>query len=634
MPIFVLLQIPRHMCGIAGYISLNNKFTGQQLKEAAAVMAHRGPDADGFYFSPGNKIGFAHRRLSILDLSTAANQPMFSADGRYCIVFNGEVYNFNELKQQLKDKGASLKTTSDTEVILELFAQTGPSCLATMNGMFAFAIYDKEENKVTVCRDHVGIKPLFYYADEQNLVFASELKVIRTLVDDQLSVCEKAMPYFLHLGFIPEPLTIYNNTYKFPAAHYAEIDLNGNSLAAVSPKPFWQLDSKIEATVVSDETIAKKQLHELLYDSVKKQLISDVPIGTFLSGGIDSSLVTAIAAAVNGSDRIKTFSIAIDDGKYNESEFAQQVAGHLQTDHHEFAVKEKEVMELVDKLIPAYDEPFADSSAFPTMMVSRLARKHVTVALSGDGGDELFHGYGMYQWAKRLSNPLTPFTKAPLYAASKLMGDKYQRAGNLYDFADSANIITHVFSQEQYYFKENELSSLLVNTNFDFTAINEQSSTARKLSPAEKQSLWDFDHYLKDDLLVKVDRASMQYSLESRVPLLDYRLVEFAYNLSPELKIKNGTMKYLLKEVLYDHVPKKIFDRPKWGFSIPLNKWLHTDLKYLVDRYTLQQVIEKHNMVNYTAVKKLKEQYQGGKKHLFNRLWLIIVLHWWLEENL
>ncbi len=618
------------MCGIAGYISLNNQITRQQLKNAAAALQHRGPDAEGFYFSEDNQLGFAHRRLSILDLSAAANQPMLSADGRYCIVFNGEIYNFNELKQQLKDKGASLKTSSDTEVILELFAQQGPACFAAFNGMFAFAVYDSLEKTVTLCRDHAGIKPLFYYTDGSCLVFASELKAVKAVTGDRLSVNNRAIPYFFHLGFIPEPLTIYNDTYKFPAAHYAQISLNTNALTVI-PRSFWKLEDQIAETTMSDEAAAKEQLNNLLVDAVKKQLISDVPLGTFLSGGVDSSLVTAIAAGIAGSNKIKTFSIAIDDGKYNESKFAKQVAGHLQTDHHEFTVKEKEVMELVDKLMPAYDEPFADSSAFPTMMVSRLARKHVTVALSGDGGDELFHGYGMYRWAKWLNNPLVPFARQPLYAVSKLLGNKYRRAGNLFDYG--RNIITHIFSQEQYYFKENELSSLLINTAADFSSINEQPLTARKLSASEKQSLWDFNYYLKDDLLVKVDRASMQYGLESRVPLLDYRLVEFAYNLPPGLKIKNGTMKYLLREVLYDYVPKAIFDRPKWGFSIPLSKWLKTDLKYLLDKYTAPAVIEKYGMVNVAAVKKLKDEYQNGKDYLYNRLWLIIVLHWWLEEN-
>ena len=623
------------MCGIAGYISLTNGISPNQLKQAASLMQHRGPDAEGFYFCDDNKVGLTHRRLSILDLSNAANQPMHSADGRYCIVFNGEVYNFIELKNQLIDKGASLKTSSDTEVILELFVQKGPSCFAVMNGMFAFAIYDNREKTITLCRDHVGIKPLFYYADENNLVFASELKVVKKVMGDQLSVNRVAVPYFLHLGFIPEPLTIYNDTYKFPSAHYVQIELQAASFKNLSKSitPFWKLQDVVQSTVISDELSAKKQLNDLLLDAVEKQLISDVPIGTFLSGGIDSSLVTAIAAKVSGSDKIKTFSIAIDDGKYNESKFAKQVAEHLQTDHHEFAVKEKEVMELVDKLIPAYDEPFADSSAFPTMMVSRLARKHVTVALSGDGGDELFHGYGMYEWAKRLSNPLVPLVKAPLYAASKLMGNKYQRAGNLYDYPSKQNISTHIFSQEQYYFKEQELQSLLVNPTFNFAAINTQPALARNFSAAERQSFWDFNHYLKDDLLVKVDRASMQYSLESRVPLLDYRLVEFAYNVAPELKMKDGTMKYLLKEVLYDYVPKEIFDRPKWGFSIPLAKWLKTDLKYLLDKYTSEEIISKYNVVNVAVVNKIKEQFLNGTDYLFNRLWLIIVLHWWLEEN-
>ena len=622
------------MCGIAGFISLNSSITEARLRQATQLIQHRGPDAEGFYFSDDNSVGLAHRRLSILDLSAAANQPMFSANGRYCIVFNGEVYNFNELKQQLNDKGAALKTGSDTEVIVELFAQKGPACFAEMNGMFAFAIYDNIEKAVTLCRDHVGIKPLFFYADESNFIFASELKVIKQLTGKKLSVNNKAIPYFLHLGFIPEPLTIYNNTHKFPAAHFLQIKSQWTSLNNVASKitAFWQLKDTIQSEVISDEATAKKQLNNLLFDAVEKQLISDVPIGTFLSGGIDSSLVTAISAKVCGSAAIKTFSIAIDDGKYNESKFARQVAAHLHTEHHEFNVKEKEVLELVDRLLPAYDEPFADTSAFPTMMVSRLAKQHVTVALSGDGGDELFHGYGTYEWAKRLSNPLMPLIKGPLHVASKMMGNKYQRAGNLFD-NNGQHLRTHIFSQEQYYFKENELEQLLVHPNFSFDTINALPDAARNLSAAEQQSFWDFNHYLKDDLLVKVDRASMQYALESRVPLLDYRLVEFAYNLAPALKIKNGCMKYLLKEVLYDYVPKEIFNRPKWGFSIPLVKWLKTDLKYLLDKYTSVEIIQKHQVVNAAVVQKMKTLYLGGTDYLFNRLWLIIVLHWWLEDN-
>jgi len=623
------------MCGIAGYISINNAITEQRLKLAAALLQHRGPDAEGFYFSGDKKVGLAHRRLSILDLSVTANQPMFSADGRYCIVFNGEVYNFNELKQQLSDKGHSLKTSSDTEVILELFAQLGPACFASMNGMFAFAIYDKKENIVTLCRDHVGVKPLFYFNDGTTIAFASELKAIKNLTAGKLQLNNEAIPYYLHLGFIPEPLTIYKNTYKFPAAHYLQIHAEAINFENLQENiiPFWKLKHNINAAVLKDELTAKKQLNNLLFDAVEKQLISDVPIGTFLSGGVDSSIVTAVAAKISGNNKIKTFSIAIDDGKFNESKYAKQVANHLQTDHHEFRVKEKEIAELVDTLIPTYDEPFADSSAFPTMMVSRLARQHVTVALSGDGGDELFLGYGMYQWANRLSKSYWKFLKDPLFHASGLLSSKYQRIGNMFAYPDKKNILTHIFSQEQYYFRDQEIVKLLVDPTFDFTKINTSPKAARNLSAAEQQSYWDLTHYLKDDLLVKVDRASMQYSLESRVPLLDYRLVEFAYNLDEKLKIKNGSTKYLLKQVLFDYVPKEIFERPKWGFSIPLARLLKTDLKYLLDQYTSEQVINKYNFVNFNVVNDIKRKYLNGTDYLFNRLWLIIVLHWWLEES-
>lgn len=622
------------MCGIAGYISTNH-FTELKLRQAAVLMQHRGPDAEGFYFSENKAVGLAHRRLSILDLSTAANQPMFSADGRYCIVFNGEVYNFRELKEQLADKGASLKTTSDTEVILELFVQKGPSCFAVMNGMFAFAIYDLQQQVLTLCRDHLGIKPLFLYHDEGTIIFASELKVIKSMMGKGLSVNRQAIPYFLHFGFIPEPLTIYNKTTKFPSAHYTQISvaqvLSHND--AVECVPFWKIENLIREVPVSNEVVAKRQLKELLFDAVQKQLISDVPIGTFLSGGVDSSLITAIAAELSGADKIKTFSIAIDDEKFDESQYAAQVSAHLQTEHHEFKVNENEVLQLVHTLITTYDEPFADSSAFPTMMVSRLAKQHVTVALSGDGGDELFYGYGMYQWAKRLSSPYWHLIKDPLFSASRLLGSKYQRIGNMFGYQNKKNIISHIFSQEQYNFSEQELLQLLVTDKFNFAEINTLPATARSLSETERQSLWDLKYYLKDDLLTKVDRASMQYSLETRVPLLDYRLVEFAYNLDEKLKIKQGDMKYLLKQVLYDYVPKEIFERPKWGFSIPLSRWLKTDLKHLLDLYTSEQIISKYSIVNFNFVNDMRKKYLKGTDYLFNKLWLIIVLHWWLEEN-
>lgn len=621
------------MCGISGYISLNNTISPSQLRQATDLMLHRGPDAEGFYFSENEKVGLGHRRLSILDLSESANQPMFSHDGRYVIVFNGEVYNFNELKLLLADKGNSLKTTSDTEVLLQLFAERGIDCLKDLNGMFALAIYDTQKSMLTLCRDHAGVKPLFIYYDENDFIFSSEIKVIKS-IKGNLAVNKKVIPYFLHLGYIPHPFTIYNNTEKFPAAHYVQININEINFKNFHKiiTPFWSLESSIKKESVRNESEAKNTLSGLLFDSVEKQLVSDVPIGTFLSGGIDSSLVTAIAAKVS-NQRIKTFSIAIGEGRFNESKYASQVAKYLNTEHHQFNVAEQQVMELINSILTVYDEPYADSSALPTRMVSRLARKYVTVALSGDGGDELFMGYGMYVWAKRLSQKWVEPAKLGLFTASRLMNDKYRRAGNLFDYNNKQNIKSHIFSQEQYFFKEKELSELLISEKFNFQNLNTTKGIARSLSEEEAQSVWDFNYYLPDDLLVKVDRASMIYSLEARVPLLDYRIIEFAFNLHRELKMNGKVMKYLLKNILFDLIPAQYFERPKQGFSLPLGKWLKGELRCLLDKYTSKEVIEKHNVVHYPIVEKIRKQYLKGMDHLFNRLWAIIMLHWWLEEN-
>jgi len=342
-------------------------------------------------------------------------------------------------------------------------------CFKELNGMFALAIYDVQKNIFTLARDHAGIKPLFIYYDDNEFIFASELKVIQSLKSRQLNINKKAIAYFLHLGFIPHPFTIYNKTEKFPAAHYLQLNANAKNFNHASSLliPFWQPEFRIGKKLIKDEKTAKEILKDLLFDSVKKQLISDVPIGTFLSGGIDSSLVTAIACQVSDK-QINSYSITIDDGKFNESKYAKQVADHLQTNHHEFKVKEREVMELIDDFIPMYDEPFADSSAFPTMMVSRLAKKDVTVALSGDGGDELFMGYGSYNWAKTLNKKWVSPLRYPLYSFSQLMSDRYKRAGNLFAFDNKAHLKSHIFSQEQYFFSESELASFLTENNFDF----------------------------------------------------------------------------------------------------------------------------------------------------------------------
>jgi asparagine synthase (glutamine-hydrolysing) len=619
------------MCGIAGFVS--RKFTKEHLSAATNCIQHRGPDGEGFFFegNNGRNTGLGHRRLSIIDLSTAADQPMYSHCGRYVMVFNGEIYNYQEIKNS-RFSDVSWRSTGDTEVVLESFVKYGPECFQWLNGMFAVAIWDKQLNKLTLARDHVGVKPLFYYYDEHEIIFSSEIKSIKA-VKGNLTVNYSVIPAFLHIGYIPHPYTIYNQVHKLAAGSYMEVFVKEKTTLSVEAHTFWKIQDNITGDVLNNERTAKKKLNELLSDAVKKQLISDVPIGTFLSGGTDSSIVTAIASKVS-SGKVNTFSIAVTDGKINEAPYAAAVAKHLGTNHYELPITQKEILEMVPSFMSVYDEPFTDSSAFPTMLVSKLARQHVTVTLSGDGGDELFGGYGSYLWATRLENPLLKITAPLVYHSTRLLNSRYQRAGLLFDRYPPGHSKSHIFSQSQYFFSEKEIAEILVNPGFDSDFINRDFS-GRDLNSFEQMSFWDIENYLKDDLLVKVDRASMKYSLETRVPLLDYRIVEFALNLSSSLKItKDGVAKYLLKEVLYDYVPKPLLDRPKWGFSIPLVKWLKTDLKWMIDKYCSKEIIEKAGIVKYEKVRQIIDKYYSGKSdHLYNRLWTLTVLHWFFYEQ-
>lgn len=610
------------MCGIAGIY--HPKGVHQEtVKQMTDAISHRGPDAEGFFVDAN--FGLGHRRLSIIDLSTAANQPMQSSCGRYWMVFNGEVYNYREIA---KDLDVRLKTTGDSEVILEAFAKWGSQMVAKLNGMFAIAIFDTTEKKLFLFRDRLGIKPLFIYQNEGVIAFASELKAIVALKSQlKLTLNRQAIPYFLHLGYIPQPLSIYKEVEKFPSGSWAVAD--GNS---VRVEEYWNPETKITSDLLSDEREAKQQLSQLLQDSVSRRLVSDVPFGTFLSGGIDSSLVTALAQNAS-SEKLKTFSIGFDDAKHDESGFARKVSEHLGTEHHEYRVTEKDALELITEIIPQYDEPYADSSAIPTMLVSKMARQEVTMTLSGDGGDELFHGYGMYNWAQRLANPAAQAFSWPLSKALSFGDDRYKRIAKVFDHSKSAQLHSHIFSQEQYMFSGSEIQNLLVDdSGTDYSILDMKVTLKRNLSPAEFQALFDIEFYLKDDLLTKVDRASMKYSLETRVPILDHTVVEFALNLDPKLKVKDGVTKYLLKQVLYDHVPKELFDRPKWGFSIPLDKWLKNELSYLVDEYLNEKVVTEIDVVKWSEVRILLTKWNGGQSHLYNRIWLLILLHQWFTD--
>lgn len=604
------------MCGIAGFLSFNKSFSKENLEDITNTLKHRGPDAAGFYFN--ELAGLGHRRLSILDLSEVANQPMFSHCGRYVIVFNGEIYNYREIA---KDLAIELKTTSDTEVLLEAFIKWGVDFVHRLNGMFAFVIYDTKEELLYVYRDRMGIKPIYYYYAENDFIFSSELKSFNSLLKKYKGTINKqALNQFLHLGYIPAPHSIYENIKKFPSGHYAIIGKNKFEL-----KSYWKLEEQVEGKVISNIAEAKDKLKELLLSAVQYRMISDVPFGTFLSGGIDSSLVTALAQHLSEKP-VKTFSIGFKEGKFNEANYARAVAKHLKTEHYEKTLSYSDALDLLETVFEAYDEPFADSSAFPTLLVSQFAREHVTVILSGDGGDETYLGYGFYEWGKRLNNPFVKAFRKPIAAALNLGNSRYKRAAQLFQYESEAKLKSHIFSQEQYLFSEAEISNLLTDDYKQTLALDEEIITSkRKLSFAEEQALFDMKYYLQDDLLVKVDRASMQHSLEVRVPLIDYRLVQFALNLNEDLRKQNGITKYLLKEVLYDFVPKHFFDRPKWGFGIPLGEWLLKDWKFLIDDYLNEQAIKQAGIFNYQIINQLVQRFFQGETYLYNRIWLLIL---------
>lgn len=615
------------MCGITGFYSIkHNEFaTREELVAMTDSIGHRGPDAQGHYFN--DYVGLGHRRLSILDLSTDANQPMESHSMRYTCVFNGEIYNYMEIASELN---IELKTNCDTEVVVEAFAEWGITFVNKLNGIFAICIYDKQERIMYLFRDRLGIKPLFYYWDGENFAFSSEIKSLLKIrkIRDGRQLNNVAISGFLNLGFIPEPDTIYSSIKKFPSGEVGIVSENG-----FRSETYWDIEGIIRRNLISDYDEAKVRLREILESSVKMQLMSDVPFGTFLSGGIDSSLVTAIASKVCTS-KLNTFSIGFADRKHDESEYAQKIAEYLGTSHHKYTVTENDAKELISDMLDFYDEPFADSSAIPTMMVSKLAKRDVTMVLSGDGGDELFHGYGAYIWAKRMHS----LGKKPI---KQLIGDllsispsdRYKRASYIFKYKNKAHLKSHIFSQEQYLFSELELIKLLNGNYVDAGVEQDYSNYVRKLTPEEAQAIFDIRYYLKDDLLVKVDRASMKYGLECRVPLLDHRLVELALNISPKFKISNGVQKFILKDILYDYVPKEFFDRKKSGFSIPLERWLQTDLSYLISDYLNSDIIARYNIVKYAEVQKLIKNFNSGHGYLYNRIWALIVLHKFLVKN-
>jgi asparagine synthase (glutamine-hydrolysing) len=618
------------MCGIFGFAG-NLSMNDTEIRHSMNYIAHRGPDANGVFQEQG--ISLAHLRLSIIDLSDLANQPMVSHNQRYVMVYNGEIYNFREIKQEisLKSPGFVTRSQSDTEVILEAFVIWGSEFVHRLNGMFAIAIWDRLEKKLYLFRDRLGIKPLYYYADNKMFAFASELKALskNDLIKPNLSVDSTAVNRFLHLGYIPAPGSIYKQVCKLPAGCRAVYSQNRLEI-----EQWWKPEEKINAnfSARSSEELLE-ELRELVFSAVRYRLIADVPFGTFLSGGVDSSLVTAVAAQISDSP-VNTFNIGFWDKDHDESTYAAAISQHLGTRHHNLMVTEKDALEWIPQITGIYDEPFADSSAIPTLLVSQMARQKVTMTLSGDGGDELFMGYGAYRWAERLASPFVNLLKYPAKLLIARGPVKYRRTAAMFDNIPSNRIKSHIFSQEQYLFSRKDLKSLLNNEFYREFDLREVFSLKRELKPLEQQALFDLIYYLPDDLLVKVDRASMYFALETRVPLLDYRIVEWALNLPPEYKFREKQTKWMLRQLLYRYVPAGLIERPKKGFSIPLRKWLQFELKALVMDYLNEDSLRKTGAFHSKTVNKLlKSFYHDNQHYLYNKIWLMFLLQKWMLDN-
>ena len=617
------------MCGIAGILCLNQPPTDGLIQKMTAALSHRGPDAEGFYVSPKKHCHLGHRRLSIIDLSDEANQPMISDCGDYSMVYNGEVYNYEALKERLIDEyKIEFHTTSDSEVVLKAFIALGLDFVNELNGMFSIAIYHKPTQQLFVFRDRLGIKPLYYYYQDGVFAFASEIQGLLPLTEEygKFTLSNQAINEYFRLGYIPEPNSIYKEVHKFKSGHYGIVDESGFEL-----KKYWKPSDEIKPELLTDELLAKSKLKELINESVSLRLKSDVPFGVFLSGGIDSSVVAAVAQSKSEAP-IKTFSIGFKEASYNESEAAKKIATTLGTDHHEFEVSYDDAQAIIPDLQKMFGEPFSDASAIPTHLVSKLAKDKVTMVLTGDGGDEQFMGYGMYNWAKRLNNPMLQLFKQPIHFMLKNSGNnRMKRASEMFNYQADTNLLSHIFSVDQYLFSKNELKQLLPSNYFSKLELI-PNDLSRNLSPMENQALFDIEYYLKDDLLTKVDRASMSVSLEARVPLLDDQIVSFSLNLDEKLKVKNGTTKYLLKEVLYDYLPRSLFDRPKWGFGLPLRFWLANELKPVLDQYINAERLAEISFLNSNYILQLKKRYLSGEDFLYNKLWSIMMLIQWMEE--
>ncbi len=629
------------MCGICGKFDFSNQGISQDLiKKMTQSFSYRGPDDEGCYIK--TPIGLGHRRLSIIDLSASGHQPMCNEDESIWLVFNGEIYDFEALRTSLKHKGHTLKSRTDCETVIHLYEDEGIQCLHHLNGMFAFAVWDSRFEQLWLVRDRLGIKPLHYYWDGKKLVFASEIKAILRDPSVPREIDWEALDLYLTLNYIPAPRTIFKDIKKLAPGHYLSA-----KKGEISLESYWDIpiDSLLSDISHKDRQRPRgSRLFQMLENAVRRRLISDVPLGAFLSGGIDSSIVVALMAR-NATQPVKTFSIGYKDlPSFDETKYARDVATFNHTDHHEFKLGYRDILDAFPKVLENLDEPFADSSAVPTYIVSRETRDHVTVALSGDGGDELFAGYRMYQgeyWSRY-------YARIPAFIRNQLIAPLVNTLPDTREKPSLEKIrrvkkfikgMSNAFAERFYGWREvfsfstrKDLLKVPFNENVYLRIIHEivKKEEDRFFGDTINMMLYmDMKGLLPNDMLTKVDRMSMANSLEVRVPFLDYTVVEYVFRLKGDTKLRGRTGKYVLMETFKDLLPPSLHSRPKWGFEMPIGAWLKKELKFLIDDYLDEGKIKKQDIFHYEIIKDLIGRHMSGRQDTSWHLWNLIVFQHW-----
>ena len=615
------------MCGICGIVDFGRLTDADVVKDMTQSMLHRGPDAGGIHGY--QNCVFGHRRLSIVDLSESANQPMISQDGSIALVFNGEIYNFQEIRGHLERLGHRFRTSSDTEVILELYLEKRESMLSDLNGMFSLAIWDEREKRLILARDRMGKKPLYYYYEDGRLSFSSELFSLLRDRSVPRELWDQALFEYLLYDFIPAPHTIFRNVNKLPAAHVAILDSDGLHISR-----YWDPPMPEGAADYHAQT---KRLEELLSDSVKRRLIADVPLGSFLSGGLDSTFITALMQR-NNSQRVKTFSISFPGTSHDESKWSDLASSFIKTEHRSYPV-EYDIEHVFSSLVRHFGEPFGDSSAIPTWHLCEHTRKHVTVALCGDGGDELFGGYERYLARRlQLAYDLTPLSLREhliepfinrLPATTDYYGTSFTKKLKLFAAA-SRRMREDPLAVAPRTFSRNEVNRI---TGIDYQVeVDPVISAARQyvgLDPVSHMMFTDIHTYLAEDILTKSDRVSMAHSLEVRSPLLDYRIVELACRLPLNFKIRGLTTKRILRDAARGYVPGAILNRSKYGFQVPLGEWFKGRLKHWAAERLLGP---NHDLFERTMLEQLWKEHQAGQVDHTHKIWLLIFFNAWHEQ--